>query len=755
MWEVRRLAVPLPQLLQPLQRQTILCSVIVPSHFGCFILHNPKSSLNRRTLPCNKFSMRLGIWLCTSLQRPQSVKSLRQRRIQRRDGYERYEQHDGFGHGHELRPNVQDIQPDPGKRILVYHHICSGNPPSAASDRILPDAFKVRISINVYQEQVRINESLYRLRRCRIRNVKYPTRPNNFLEQAYATGTAIFREMSYPQFLIKNRWFAWLSPPPLGRVLFLACYWAVIVFMMTNKSVIKDAYYWERIGFRNAWVSVTQVPLVYLLAAKSSVIGYIIGSSHERLNWLHRWVSRTLLLTVTIHGGFFMAEWVRADFVTLELEMMPMVKYGIGAWAILVWTFLTSLSPLRSMAYEVFVLQHIAAAAVFLWLLWVHVPSYASYNVWFAIGAISFPRISRFFMAIYSNIRIRGGNSCKGTKIIGHLVDVQAVGSDVTVVTIMDAHLSWKAGQHLYLWIPRLGPLESHPFTIATPCISSKGCHYKEIQLVIRTQSGFSRKINRYATKTRGITESLTGFIAGPYGNPPQWGAYETLILISASTGASFTLPILESILDNSRTICTQRVKFLLIVRERSHIDYYVNRLLNALANAETVGISLDVEIAVTGGEGSFRDYDTIERSQEGRQNQNQMSDDETEELKEGNVQQPYVLVKSPSPSSTNSMSSRYRPALVKDCCCAADGEKSRPLLPSKGILYSDCRPDIASFIRRPVEMTGGETSIAVCGGKPLVASVRNSVASLSDERAVHKGTGAQGLHLHVEEYCF
>jgi hypothetical protein len=53
------------------------------------------------------------------------------------------------------------------------------------------------------------------------------------------------------------------------------------------------------------------------------------------------------------------------------------------------------------------------------------------------------------------------------------------------------------------------------------------------------------------------------------------------------------------------------------------------------------------------------------------------------------------------------------------------------------------------------VEATGGETSVVVCGGKSLVAKVRNCVAALSDERAVHKGTGAQGIHLHVEEYCF
>jgi NAD(P)H-flavin reductase len=358
---------------------------------------------------------------------------------------------------------------------------------------------------------------------------------------------------------------------------------------------------------------------------------------------------------------------------------------GQGAWAILVWTFVTSLSPLRSLAHEIFVLQHIAAAAVFLWLLWVHVPSYANYNVWFAIGAISFDWVLRLLLAVYRNVRIRvrRRNSCNSKQFIGHQIDLRAVGSDITVVTIKDVHMLWKAGQHLYLWIPRLGLLESHPFTIATPCISSKGCHCNEIQLAIKTQAGFSRKINRFAVMTQGTSKSLTGFIAGPYGVPPKWEAYETLILISASTGASFTLPILESILDNPATICTQRIELLLIVRERGHIDYYAKRIFNALARTEAIGISLDVEIAVT------------------------------------------------------------------------SGEQTMPLLDSKSILYSYGRPDIASFIRRPVEITGGETSIAVCGGKSLVATVRNSVASLSDERAVHKGSGAQGIYLHVEEYCF
>lgn len=46
-----------------------------------------------------------------------------------------------------------------------------------------------------------------------------------------------------------------------------------------------------------------------------------------------------------------------------------------------------------------------------------------------------------------------------------------------------------------------------------------------------------------------------------------------------------------------------------------------------------------------------------------------------------------------------------------------------------------------------------GETGIAVCGPLGLSSDVRTMVARCSDERAVHKGTGAQGIYLPAE--CF
>lgn len=64
-------------------------------------------------------------------------------------------------------------------------------------------------------------------------------------------------------------------------------------------------------------------------------------------------------------------------------------------------------------------------------------------------------------------------------------------------------------------------------------------------------------------------------------------------------------------------------------------------------------------------------------------------------------------------------------------------------------------RPDLEEFIRYPVEAATGETCVAVCGGKSLSGRVRNIVAKMSDDRAVHKGSGAQGIMLHVEEFGF
>ncbi|KAI8954026.1 ferric reductase like transmembrane component-domain-containing protein [Xylaria longipes] len=573
-------------------------------------------------------------------------------------------------------------------------------------------------------------QNTIRLRRSRIVSVEYPTKPSNRFMQIWATLTAVGREMSYPQVYVPIRYLSWATPPPLGRVLVMLVYWAIIIYMMTQGAIIKDVYFWERIGYRNAWVTVTQVPLLYLLASKTNMIGYIIGTSHERLNWLHRWVARTMFVTATVHGFHFWAEWVHYDIVQDELETLStIVPYGLAAWGILLWMTITSFKPFRSMAYEFFVIQHILAAIIFLYVVYVHVPVSARYNVWFAIAAISFDRVCRLILLVWQNVKPKPKRTCcKGGQRLGHQTQITAIGSSMTVLTITDVHFEWSAGQHLYLWIPRIGLLETHPYTIATshplPCT----CICNSIQLVVRTHNGFSKRLNQFAQKAEasGKKETVTSFVVGPYGRPPRWDIFETLLLISASTGASFTLPILESLLESKTTKCTKRVDFLLAARQGEEVEFYHERLHEAIDKAQSVGIDLTVHIAVTGN-GQLETLGLAPTASN--------TDTEKGKLIKGGDTTTRL-----APISTGRLTPRKR--------------LSQSSMDSH-IFHSANRPDVADFIRGAVEETGGETGVVVCGGQSLVAQVRTTVAKLSDERAVHKGTGAQGIQLYVEEYSF
>ncbi|KAK3681756.1 hypothetical protein B0T22DRAFT_414772 [Podospora appendiculata] len=582
-------------------------------------------------------------------------------------------------------------------------------------------------------------KSRRRLRICAAKSVEFPTKPSNGFLEAWATLTAVIREASYPQLYVPGRWLSWMTPPPLGRIIALLIYWAIIIYMMTAGAIIDDAFFWERIGYRNAWVTVMQVPLMYLLASKCSIIGIIAGTSHERLNWLHRWVARTMFVTATVHGFHFYTEWVLADFVALQFKMMPMVKYGLGAWAVLLWSMISSFGPIRRMSYEFFVIQHIVSAVLFLWLIYVHVPPSAQYNVWFAIAALCFDRVCRVVLLVWQNVKFapnKGG--CKGGQRIGHQAQVRAVGDSITVVTIKDVHFKWRAGQHLYLWMPRIGLAEAHPYTIACAHQLPETCICNSIQLVVRKHKGFSRRLHNSAAEAQaaGKKERLTAFVSGPYGVPPRWDIYDTIVLISASTGASFTLPILESVLHTTKTNCTKRIDFLLTARQGEEIDFYVTRLHEFIERAKQVGIDLLVHIAVTrSGSAPAGNRRAPNIQEAGSSSASSTGSHLDKEMEETTAEKPAVDIE----KATN-LSPRKRMSTSSD---------------DSHVHQASVRADVEAFIRGPVEATGGETSVVVCGGPSLVARVRNCVASLSDERAVHKGTGAQGIQLHVEEYSF
>jgi predicted ferric reductase len=555
----------------------------------------------------------------------------------------------------------------------------------------------------------------------------YPCRPRGPVSQSVATMRAFFRELAYSQpIYFTGRISRFFSPLPTGRWLILTCYWILLLCFLWSDTILYPdnpmyAYKWEKVGFRAAWVSVTQIPFIYLLSCKFNPISMLTGISYERFNWLHRWAARTVFLTVIVHWSFFFREWWLADFIEVEIKMMPMVKYGFGAWSTIGWMVLSGFGFFRHLNYEIFVAQHICAAATLLWLLHTHVPGYAAYNIYISIGFVAFDWSGRIVWALLRNFHIIDRIRARSP---GYTARLEALPGDVVRVVLDNPCFKWKGGQHVYLTVPRLGPFETHPFTIASTADEN------QLSLLIKAHGGFSKRLHKASLKPNNGEERFRAFLSGPWGLPPDLRHYDTLVLIACSSGATFVFPVLRELL--SKPSCVRIIHLHWVIRSQEHLEWF-RRDLDSLRDVATLSaILLQIIVHFTTAphgavtEGAMDSKTVLER------NMIRPLDSSSDEASSSQSMNVFDGEKIPKASS-GERGSREKPATIS-------------------MKFGD-RPTVESMIRPPVEAALGETAIVVCGGVSITAQSRTFVAGLSDERAVHKGSGAQGIFLFTESY--
>jgi hypothetical protein len=545
----------------------------------------------------------------------------------------------------------------------------------------------------------------------------------------------------------------------------------LLIFLWSNTLLTPSspnyAYKWEIVGFRGAWVSVTQLPLIYCLSCKINVISLITGISYERLNWFHRWTARTLFLTVIVHWSFFFREWWIADFVNLEISMMPIVKYGWGAWSVIGWMVITGFGYFRTLSYELFVLQHMAAGGILLWLVHVHVPSYAAYNVWLAVGFVAFDWAGRTVFVLARNLHIPAIFKRKYLRrgMVGYPAQVEVLSGGYVSTTVHEIDFSWSPGQHVYLTIPGCGPFgifEAHPFTISNLPNNMPESDGNRLRVIFKAHSGFTKRVLK-----RGLgnedQRSLRVFVSGPWGNPPLNVVQrsDSLILFATSTGASFTLPILQFIVDEPLSI--RRIRFYWVLRHSSHIAWFEKALDSAITQAQSKQIDLIVQVFVTGQSAPFEKTPWPQSANPEPRGISSLSVDlqmqpgrsgvtPSSTLTGNSWSEKLLLSKDPPTSSnipTTSSPSRHLEAPSAVSSAPSNSATER----TSFTRYSGRPTSLDDLIRPTVEESDGETAIVGCGGASFLARLRNYTAALSDERAVHKGTGAQGIFLFTENY--
>lgn len=627
------------------------------------------------------------------------------------------------------------------------------------------------------------NQILYRQRIAASKSSPNPARPKSILFQVQATATAILREYSYyslPLAFGKRRFYL----PPLGPVTMMVGYIVLTTVSCLYSLNPKDWLQWEAIGYRSGYIAICQLPLIVLLSGKRNLIGFFTGVGFERLNWLHRWVSRALLFTVLIHMGYWMTSWAKFDYILIKIKEDAITQKGIAAGAILAWIVISSVGPIRGLSYEFFVVQHIISYMGFLAALYLHVPEENRIWIWVPIGFWAFDRVVRAGYMFYTNF---GALHKKSTGVLACRATFQPLDESHVRITIANPPVTWKAGQHVFLACHPVAPLTSHPFTIASLPEDGK------MEFVVHAKKGATRRFFNYAEKAYPTLPGPTSkkadrgvLIDGPYSRIRPLRQFDSVVFVAGSTGATFTIPLMRDIvqqwkgtgsgtttrfgLEPAIGAVTRHIKFIWCLKRSTSVSWFGIQLDKVAEDVEALrneghDIAVDMAIYVTCDD----DFTSPRTSQDGQKPKPQITAEQSsssaiDEKKQ--ITQDETVVSSRDSSIRGCCCTRIveEDEIAPPCCCgtaptnrSSSGssftqEKRRRCVDDKIQVLSG-RPNITGIIRKTAELALGEMAVVVCGPPGMVQTTRNAAVKISDDRAVHKGTDAQGIYVHAE--CF
>lgn len=362
-----------------------------------------------------------------------------------------------------------------------------------------------------------------------------------------------------------------------------------------------------------------------------------------------------------------------------------------------------------------------------------------------------------------------------------------------TRITLKHTPLSWKPGQHVFVSCYGIVPLQSHPFTIASLPQDGK------IEFIVKSQAGGTKQFLRHAEKSASLSGSdhaqlKTVALEGPYGSMRPLRQFDSVVLFGGSTGATFVVPLLRDIIlgwQEGNTpgtffrpggVVTRHIRFVWVVKTSEQLNWFAAQLEDVLSSAAKLqhgGMNIDVEISIyctcdesftdeyksrnkSLARGNVEEVDTISRSSYDEKKEISSTYETVQEV-DSQHENAHACGGGTCCCTSTIEDEGEAMKNPKVCCCNTKGKEASQSLQSsafssKSLLHPAIavfagRPNPKNIIRKSLEQARGESAVVVCGPSGLVSSVRQSTVALSDERAVHKGTGAQGIYLHCESF--
>ncbi|PSR76381.1 hypothetical protein PHLCEN_2v8477 [Hermanssonia centrifuga] len=306
---------------------------------------------------------------------------------------------------------------------------------------------------------------------------------------------------------------------------------------------------------RTGYVAISQIPVVILLATKVNVLGMLLGAAYTRLNYLHRFAGRLLVLAVNIHAIGYFYSWSLAGTFTTQMAK-PMHVYGFVALLAADALILFSTDFMRRQYYGTFIVMHVIGVVTFLVTVFMHSTDSAPY-ILFALAAYMFDRLMRLVKTRYTVARL-----CALSELNMTRVEVQGINA------------GWRAGQHVRLRILSrglglFGWMECHPFTIASVSKSHNG---EGLILMCKKTGMWTSRLYDLArraeySEANGYSQEVKVLVEGPYGGPGHtlYSSFSGALLVAGGSGITFALGVLQDLLQKdlegrSRLKCIELV---------------------------------------------------------------------------------------------------------------------------------------------------------------------------------------------------
>lgn len=348
---------------------------------------------------------------------------------------------------------------------------------------------------------------------------------------------------------------------PTNAVSLLVLAWPSLTLFYNLYRMPLSFFYLFVFADRCGIIFISNLPLLYLLAAKNQPIKLLTGYSYESLNIFHRRVGEVMCLEALLHLLGMFAVWFgllrHIGFTLTKFIFNRVVLLGLAAFIAYELIYFTSLGSFRQRWYEIFLALHIVLQVAGLIFLWFHHYTSRPY-VGVSLSIFLIDRlVYRLWLKSSTHPATLTVLEDDGTILLSS--NWEAANQKIALVPT-NMQTGWKPNEHIFISVPALSrkhAIQSHPFTIFSAAPTSQ--HHEEnhawFSILIRAQaeSGFTNQLLQYAREHTQTRIRLDG----PYGSSHALHVLEassTAVLIAGGSGIAVAYPLLYHLLKPSPT---------------------------------------------------------------------------------------------------------------------------------------------------------------------------------------------------------